>query len=112
MAILYFVEIEKPKTILIKSDGGVHSQLQVGIDQIRNWRIEIDKRREAILDSLGLEQKNVHDIRFIVIAGLAQKTGAAGIEKIRKMKTDADFIFCFDELASFLHSTKMALIEL
>jgi len=112
MNVLYFVEIEKPKTTLIKKAGGVHAQLQAGVDQIRDWRIEIDKRREAVLSSLELEQKDVHDIRYIIVAGLAQKTGTVGMEKVRKMKTDADFIFCFDELASFLHSTKMALIEL
>lgn len=112
MNVLYFVEIEKPKTTLIKRNGGVHADLQAGIDQIRDWKIEIDKRREAVLSSLELEQKNVHDIRYIVVAGLAQKTGTVGMEKVRKMKTDADFIFCFDELTSFLHSTKMSLREL
>ena len=112
MRVLYFVEIEKPKTTLIKSDGGIHSELQAGLDQIRNWKIEIDKRREAVLSGLDLEQKLVHDIRYIVVAGLANKTGTSGMEKIRKMKTDADFIFCFDELASFLHSTEIALTEL
>lgn len=112
MRVLYFVEIEKPKTTLIKADGGVHSELQTGLDQIRNWKIEIDKRREAVLSGLNLEQKEVHEIGYIVIAGLANKTGTSGMEKIRKMKTDADFIFCFDELASFLHSTVTALAEL
>ena len=112
MRVLYFVEIEKPKTTLIKADGGVHSELQAGLDQIRNWKIEIDKRREAVLSGLDLEQKEVHEIGYIVVAGLANKTGTSGMEKIRKMITDADFIFCFDELASFLHSTVTALAEL
>jgi hypothetical protein len=112
MNVLYFVEIEKPKTTLIKKGGGVHAQLQAALDQIRDWRIEIDKRREAVLSSLELEQRDVHDIRYIIVAGLAQKTGTVGMEKVRRMKTDADSILCFDELASFLHSTKMALIEL
>lgn len=112
MRVLYFVEIEKPRTTLIKGDGGVHSELQAALDQIRNWKIEIDKRREAVLSGLDIEQKEVHDIRYIVVAGLANKTGTSGMEKVRKMKTDADFIFCFDELASFLHSTEAALAEL
>lgn len=112
MRVLYFVEIEKPKTTLMKSDGGVHSELQAGLDQVRDWRIEIDKRREAVLSGLDLEQKDVHDIRYIVVAGLANRTGVIGMEKVRKMKTDADVIFCFDELASFLHSTQTALTAL
>jgi hypothetical protein len=110
--ILYFVEIEKPKTKLVKSDGGIHSELQVGLDQIRDWKIEVDKRREAVIDALNLVQKDVHDIRYILIAGMASKTKIEGLEKIRGMKTDANFIFCFDELASFLHSTETALINI
>ena len=112
MRVLYFVEIEKPKTTLTKADGGIHSEFQAGLDQIRNWKIEIDKRREAVLAGLDLEQRQVHDIGYIVVAGLASKTGISGMEKIRRMKTDADFIFCFDELASFLHSTVAGLAEL
>lgn len=112
MKVLYFVEVEKPRTKLVKKGGGIHSELQAGLDQIRDWRIEIDKRREAILDSLGLAQKEVHDIRYILIAGMASKTSMAGLEKIRRMRTDADFIFCFDELASFLHSTETALLNI
>ncbi len=109
--IFYFVEIEKPKTKLVKKGGGVSSDLEAGLDQIRNWRIEVEKRREAVLDGLSLAQKDVHDIRYILIAGMASQTTTAGLEKIRKM-TDANFIFCFDELASFLHSTETALLNI
>ncbi|UCF43249.1 MAG: DUF4263 domain-containing protein [Planctomycetota bacterium] len=112
MKVLYFVEIEKPQTKLVKQDGGLHSELQRGLDQIREWRIEVGKRREAILDGLGLEQKDVHDIRYMLVAGMAGKTGARGLETVRAMKTDADFVFCFDEVTSFLHSTETALLNI
>jgi hypothetical protein len=112
MNILYFVEIEKPHTKLVKGDGGIHSDLQSGLDQIRNWRIEVDKRREAVLVGLGLTQQQVHDIRYILIAGMASKTQAPGLEKVRNMSTDAESIFCFDELASFLHCTETSLLNL
>ena len=112
LKVLYFIEIEKPSTKLIKRDGGVHSELQAGIDQIRDWKIEIDKRREAVLSCLKLSQKDVHDIRYIVIAGLSHKTSTDGLEKIRNMGTDAETIFCFDELATFLRSTEMELLRL
>ena len=111
MKVLYFVEIEKPHTKLIKAKGGIHSELQVGLDQIRDWRLEISKRRDAVLHGLKLEQMDVHDIRYILIAGMNSKTPRGGLEKIRGLK-DADFIFCFDELASFLHSTETSLINI
>ena len=110
--ILYFVEIEKPRTKLVKSDGGIHSELQSGLDQIRDWRIEVDKRREAVLAGLELTQQQVHDIRYILIAGMANKTPTLGLEKVRKMSTDTESIFCFDELASFLHCIETSLLNL
>jgi hypothetical protein len=112
MNILYFVEIEKPRTKLVKSDGGIHSKLQSGLDQIRDWRIEVDKRREAVLAGLDLTQQQVHDIRYVLIAGMANKTPTLGLEKVRKMSTDVETIFCFDELASFLHCTETSLLNL
>jgi hypothetical protein len=112
MNILYFIEIEKPATKLVKTGGGVHSELQVGLDQIRDWRIEVEKHREAVLDAIGLTQKGVHDIRYILIAGMAGNTPTTGLEKVRRMSREGDSIFCFDELASFLHSTEIALLNI
>jgi hypothetical protein len=112
MNILYFIEIEKPATKLVKTGGGVHSELQVGLDQIRDWRIEVEKHREAVLDAIGLTQKGVHDIRYILIAGMASNTSSTGLEKIRRMSREGESIFCFDELASFLHSTETALLNI
>lgn len=109
--ILYFVEIEKPATKIAKRGGGLHSELQAGFDQIRDWRKEVLDRREAVLDGLGLKQGEVHAIKFIVVAGMAAKTPPRDLEKLRSMTSDAD-IFCFDELASFLHSTETALLNI
>jgi len=108
--VLYFVEIEKPKTKLVKTNGGIHSELQAGLDQIRDWRIEVEKHRGAVLDGLGLTQGEVHDIRYMLIAGMARATSAKGLAKIRGMR-DVDSIYCFDELATFLYSTETALLN-
>jgi len=110
--ILYWVEIETPSTKLIKAKRGIHSELQAGLDQIRDWKIEIDRRREAVLDGLKLTQRDVHHIRYILVAGMSSGTSAEGLERIRSMRTDADSILCFDELASFLHSTETALLNI
>ena len=110
--ILYFIELEKPATRLIKKGGGLHSELQAGLDQIRDWKKEVEDRREAVLNGLELKQEDVHAIKFILVAGMAAKTPLKGLEKLRGMKSDADSIFCFDELASFLHSTETALLNI
>lgn len=109
--ILYFVEIEKPGTRLVIKNGGVSARLQAGLDQIRDWQIEIEKHRAAVLDGLGLIQRDIHDIRYILIAGMANKTSPIGITKIKRIK-DPCSVFCFDELASFLHCTEMALLNI
>lgn len=111
--ILYFIEIEKPTTKLIKSDGGLSAELQAGLDQIRNWRILIGRHRVAVLDSIkGLNSNMVSDIRYILVAGMANQNSLEALEKIRSMKSDADMFFCFDELATFLHSTEIALLNI
>lgn len=110
-SILYFVEIEKPATRLVTKAAKISADLEAGLDQIRNWQIEVEKRREAVLDGLELVQKDVHDIRYVLIAGMASKTSPAGIEKIRRIK-DPCCVLCFDELASFLHSTETALLNI
>jgi hypothetical protein len=110
--ILHLVEIEKPATKLVKRNGGVSAELQGALDQIRDWKIEVAKRREAILDGMELTQQDVLAIRYMVVAGLAGNTHARGLEKIRDMKTDADVMLCFDDLASSLHCTQAALYRL
>ena len=108
--VLYFIEIEKPSTKLVTKRGHISAALQVGLDQSRNWQIEIEKRREAVLDGLGLTQQDIHDIRYILIAGMTGNTSLIDMEKIRRMR-DPCFIFTFDELASFLHCTEIALLN-
>jgi hypothetical protein len=111
--ILYFVEIETPSTKLSKKrGGGLHSELQAGLDQIRDWKKEVSDRREAVLDGLGLKQQDVHDVKFILIAGMAAKTPTEDLAKLRSMSSDADSIFCFDDLASFLYSTEVVLLNI
>jgi hypothetical protein len=110
--VLYLVEIEKPTTKLVKARGGVSSEFQAGLDQIRDWREEVEKRREAVLAGLNLSQDQVHHVRYILIAGMASHTPPRGVAQVRAMKSDADAVFCFDELASFLHSLATALMRI
>ena len=109
--ILYFIEIEKPNTMLIKKKIGISAELQTGLDQLENWRVLINKHRMAVLEMLNLSNNDVHDIRYILIAGMANKTATKGLEMLRSRKAEIS-IFCFDELASFLHSTLTAVTNI
>lgn len=110
--ILHLIEIEKPSTKLVRKDGNLHSELNLALDQLRNWRIEVQNHRLAFLDQLNLQANAVHDIRFVLVAGMTSNTAWQGLEKVRRDRTAADSLFCFDELASFLHSTQAAIRNL
>jgi hypothetical protein len=81
---LYFIEIEKPATRLVIRNGRISASLQAGLDQIRDWQFEVEKDRHAVLDGLGLIQRDIHDIRYILIAGMTNKTSSTGVKKIKE----------------------------
>ena len=108
--ILYFVEIEKPQTKLVRSRGGVHSELQAGLNQIRDWRLTVEDHRQAVLDQLELKSDSVHDIRYLLVAGLAHLVKPKHIESLRRTSFGEDVsLFTFDDLASILRSTILEL---
>jgi hypothetical protein len=103
--ILYLVEIEKPITGLINRDGSISAEIQKGANQIRDWQGVITDHRLALLSELGLTAGEVQGIRYLLIGGLARRTSATGLTKLRRtpFAPNTDF-YCFDELASFLHT--------
>lgn len=103
--ILYLVEIEKPTTKLTNQDGSISAEIQKGANQIRDWQGVVTDHRLALLSELGLAEANVQSIRYILIGGLARRTDANGLTKLRRtpFAPDTEF-YCFDELGSFLHS--------
>ena len=109
---LFFIEIEKPSTKMIKSKGGIHSELQSGLDQIRDWKIEIDQRRDAVLHGLNLQQNEVRNIEYVLVAGMAKKISEHGMSKIRGLKNDSITVLCFDELSYPLRSIIMGMQDI
>jgi len=102
--ILYLVEIEKPQTPLSTKKGKLHSELNQGFDQIRDWSVVVATHRTALLDELGLRDEKIVDIRYLVIAGLAHMAEVDVLAKIQQNPPTAKTqFFCFDELAAFLH---------
>jgi hypothetical protein len=101
--VLYLVEIEKPQSRIVTAKGGIGADLQRGADQIRDWKVTVGDHRHALIAELGFEDKDVHDIRFILIAGLAHRVSRDALIKLRRNKViDGDFL-TFDDLSTFVH---------
>jgi hypothetical protein len=103
--ILYLVELEKPTTRLINHDGAISAEIQRGANQIRDWELVVGDHRLALLAELGLKENQVHDIRYLLIGGLARHASVTGLTKLRRAPfgRSTDF-YCFDELASSLRT--------
>jgi len=103
--VLYLVEIEKPTTRLTNQDGSISAEIQKGANQIRDWQMVVGNHRLALLSELDLKESDVHEIRYLLIGGLARRTNAEGLTKLRRspLAPNTDF-YCFDELGSFLHT--------
>jgi hypothetical protein len=66
---LLLVEIERPSIPLVKSNGGIHSQLQHALDQVRSWLAVFDDHRAAALYCFDLKLEEVAKVKGVVIAG-------------------------------------------
>ncbi len=96
---LFLIEIERNNTKLLKKDGGLHSELQHAVDQVRRWKQEADDHRGAVLSCLGLELDDVAKVKGIVIAGRTP----ADEDHVRLLRalpwSDLDF-YTYDDLLS------------
>jgi hypothetical protein len=103
--VFYLVEIEKPTTRLTNQDDSISGEIQKGANQIRDWQLVVGDHRLALFSELGLKEGEVHEVRYLLIGGLARRTTATGLTKLRRtpFAQNTDF-YCFDELGSFLHT--------
>lgn len=103
--ILYLIELEKPSTKLTNKDGAISGEIQRGANQIRDWQLVVSNHRLSLLSELGVKETEVQEIRYLLIGGLARRASVEGLTKLRRspLAPNSDF-YCFDELASFLHT--------
>jgi hypothetical protein len=111
--VLYLIEIEKPITKLTNQDGSISAEIQKGANQIRDWQMVVGDHRLALLSELNLKESDVHEIRYLLIGGLARRTNAKGLIKLRRspFAPNTEF-YCFDELGLFLHTLASELGQL
>ena len=97
---LTFVEIERPNIRLLRKDGATSADMDHAISQVRDWLYEYEKHRAAVLDCLGLQEREVTKVRGLVIAG---RDKGYSPEALRKFKwQDRGKIECmtYDDLLS------------
>jgi hypothetical protein len=80
---LFLIEIEKPQTPVMKKDGGIRSETQHAIKQVRDWLHVAREERSAVLRGIGLKPDEVSNIRGIVVSGIDKGYDK---EKLRKLK--------------------------
>jgi len=86
----------------MKADA-LRSGFQKGLKQIYDWSVVVGDHRVAVLNELGLTNEEVHDIRFLLVAGLARQTSSEDLVIRRRNPPAPNTQFlCFDELAGYL----------
>jgi hypothetical protein len=74
--VLILVEIKKPQIKLGMKAEALRSGFQKGLKQIYDWSVVVGDHRVAVLNELGLTNEEVHEIRFLRVAGLARQTSS------------------------------------
>jgi antiviral defense system Shedu protein SduA len=96
---LVLVEIENSNTPLLKQDGGMRSELQHAVDQVRSWLQVFHDHRTAALAGLNLKLEDVAKVRGVIIAGRTP----GDPERARSLRgfgwADIDF-YTFDDILS------------
>ena len=108
---LYLVELEKPQTKLVRADGGLHWELQRGLDQLNSWRRLVETDFRTLMSQLGFKEDEVHRVEYVLIAGLAHKTDAEHLPVLRKSFHGVHF-YTFDELTSRLQTIQASMAKL
>jgi hypothetical protein len=95
---LILVEIEKPSTLLMKSDGGIAAELQHALTQVTDWLFECENHRLAVLSCLGLNAADVSAIKGVVIAGRDKPYEAKHLLKLKWQDFGRVTILTYDDI--------------
>jgi hypothetical protein len=100
---LILLELEKPETRLLKTDGNIHSELQHAIGQPREWLHYADEHRGAVLECIGVDRKEVGAVHAVVVAG---RDAGYDPEHLRRLKGNAGYarvkVMTYDDLLANL----------
>jgi hypothetical protein len=95
---LFFVELERPDVLLLRKDGAASAEVEHAISQVRDWLFLYEKHRNAVLECLDLQDREVTRVKGLVIAG---RNEGCDVNNLRKFKwQDRGAIDCmtYDDL--------------
>ncbi len=95
---LWFIEIERANTRLIRKDGATAAPMEHALSQVRDWLYQFEHHRGAVLACIDIKPDEVTRARGLVIAG---RDKVYDTEKLTKFKwQDRGTIDCmtYDDL--------------
>ena len=94
---LLLIEIEKASTQLLTKERRITSGLQHAVTQVTDWIQEVSDHKAAVLNSHGIELKEVAVVRGVVIAGRSPGDDEDARSLRRAFSGDVDF-YTYDDL--------------
>jgi hypothetical protein len=94
---LLLIEIEKPNIRLLTKGGQITSDLQHAVTQVTDWIQEVNDFRTAVLNSLGMDLREVAVVRGVVIAGRSPTDDEEARALRRAFSGNVDF-YMYDDL--------------
>jgi hypothetical protein len=94
---LLLVEIERPGLKMLKKDAGRTSELEHAFHQVRTWKRVVDDHRVAALDALGLEAKEVANVKGVVVAG-RKPHDESRLRMLRSLSSADIELYTYDDL--------------
>ncbi len=80
---LILIEIERPGIRLLRKDGGMAAELGHAFTQVSQWLLEFDLHRQACLECIGVDPKEVVQVRGVVIAGREAEYPAEHLARLK-----------------------------
>ena len=113
---MVLIEIEKPRTKLLKKDGDMHSELNHAIEQVRNWLHEVTQERSEIIKEIGkkhdLKPDDVTKVRGVVIAGRDNEFDDNEIRRLKAKNLGDVELFTYDDILRGLGDMLQGLITI
>lgn len=94
---LLLIEIEKANMQLLTKGRRITARLQHAVTQVTDWIQEVSDHKTAVLNSHGIELKEVAVVRGVVIAGRSPSDDEEARSLRRAFSGDVDF-YTYDDL--------------